>query len=294
VVDVKSKHYKGRVCLEAHDTCCTITGSSDTASVDTDGQLTVPAKRTPEECEALYSDAHGIFLMYDVTERKSYENMEEHLMELADYGSDDTMIFFIANKCDVPAEQRVVTTEEGDEFRREYGGFIYEVSALTGDKVAVAVEAMIYATVAILSSTEAGTDAVIETPVPSNAPAVEPSVTANAQTAAASPIPPKLTAWIDKQSKYLQFWNRRYFSLELGQILFQRTDKTSEHKNGLSLTNNCKLIPMGDFQLEIVSPAYKDMMLRFSKRLIRDAWQEAIQHHCDWGTSQGQEDSYVK
>jgi len=281
VVDVKSKHYNGRISLEAVDADCT--------------------KKTLEESEALYSDAHGIFLIYDVTNRDSFDNMVEHLMEVADYGTDDTMIFFIANKCDVPAEERIVTVKEGNEFKEEYGGFMYEVSALTGDQVTVAFEAMTYAAVAILSSThedededaDAGAVTITEV-IPPAAPNAAERTSAAVAEAVADTTPPKLTAWIDKRSKYLQFWNNRYFTLVSGQIMFQRTDKLEEHKNGLTLTKNCELLIMGDFQLEILSPAYKDMMLRFSKRSIRDAWREAIQHHCDWGTMEGHEDYYAK
>ena len=281
IVDVESKHYDGRISLETYDT--------DTY-----------AERTPEECKELFGDAAGIFLMYDVTDRESYDNMTSHLMEIADYGDDDAMIFFIANKVDVEksnASSRVITVEEGKEFTEEYGGFLYEISCHTGELVVEAFEAMAYATVAILAAGPVVEDESEEKDMNT---AVSDDVNSDQQNIETVPemvvsLPPHLTGWIDKRSKYLQFWNSRYFVLDNGSITFQKKEGLLESKNGLTLTRKVVLEPSGDFQLDIISPAKKDIYLRFMERATRDAWYEAVQRHCDYGTDVlSQDDTYVK
>ena len=45
-----------------------------------------------------YRGAHGIFLVYDVTNRESFDNLEQCLEEIRTYTYPENIIFLIANK----------------------------------------------------------------------------------------------------------------------------------------------------------------------------------------------------
>ena len=82
-----------------------------------------------------YHGAQAALITYAVSDEDSFEKIDvwaESIRENSDYG---TLVFLIANKVDLPAEQRVVSTERG-EAKANAEGFQYmEVSAKSGQGV---------------------------------------------------------------------------------------------------------------------------------------------------------------
>jgi len=282
-----------------------------------------------EFCKALYSDAHGVFILFDVTDRQSFVDLQHHLLQMAEWGNDDAMVFFLANHSDVDAsigdtageaasgprtsrfggkvsstdattaaaasvssakKQRVVTSAEAETFAETYGGFMLEASALTGEGVTTAFEAILYAVTTIIAEPEATEAEDILTESTSGRKELKriPSVSSEL---VVRPI--ALRAKLGKKSKYLQSWNERYFSLEDGILYFQRVEGEGNPRNSLFMSKDTKFNKVGELQLEVVAPtARKDMMLKFPTTGLRDEWMVSLLKHGLFGSSIKQKEKY--
>ncbi|CAH9081675.1 unnamed protein product [Cuscuta epithymum] len=67
-----------------------------------------------------YRGAHGIIIVYDVTERESYENVKQWLNEIDRYASESVCKLLVGNKCDM-VDNKVVTTEEARHLQMSWG-----------------------------------------------------------------------------------------------------------------------------------------------------------------------------
>ncbi|XP_046404545.1 ras-related protein Rab-37-like [Ischnura elegans] len=94
---------------------------------DTAGQ-----ERFRSVTHAYYRDAHALLLLYDVTNKTSFDNIRAWLGEIREYASDDVAIMLIGNKADCSAEERAVSGENGSRVASEYGVSFVETSAKTG------------------------------------------------------------------------------------------------------------------------------------------------------------------
>ncbi|KAK5092939.1 GTP-binding protein [Exophiala xenobiotica] len=79
---------------------------------------------------AYYRGAMGILLVYDVTDRKSFENIRTWFSNVEQHASEGVNKILIGNKCDWE-EKRQVTTEEGQGLADELDIPFMEVSAKT-------------------------------------------------------------------------------------------------------------------------------------------------------------------
>ncbi|XP_070185262.1 ras-related protein Rab-37-like isoform X2 [Littorina saxatilis] len=86
---------------------------------------------------AYYRDAHALLLLYDVTNKASFDNIRAWLAEINEYAQEDVVIMLLGNKCDSAAE-RVIRKEDGERLAREYGVAFMETSAKTGVNVDLA------------------------------------------------------------------------------------------------------------------------------------------------------------
>jgi Ras-related protein Rab-2A len=85
-----------------------------------------------------YRDACAAVLVYDVTDRASFEQLPKWLAAVREYsGNKELTVILVANKCDL-AEQRVIAREQGEGFARQHNLLFQEVSAKTGDGVGAA------------------------------------------------------------------------------------------------------------------------------------------------------------
>lgn len=83
---------------------------------------------------AYYRDAHALFLLYDVTNKLSFDNISAWLAEINEYAQDDVVIMLIGNKLDMVSE-RAVRREDGEAIAQEFGVDFLETSAKTSINV---------------------------------------------------------------------------------------------------------------------------------------------------------------
>ncbi|XP_026659519.1 ras-related protein RABD1-like isoform X2 [Phoenix dactylifera] len=75
-----------------------------------------------------YRGAHGIIIVYDVTEMESFNNVKQWLNEIDRYANDSVCKLLVGNKCDL-VENKVVETEKAKAFADELGIPFLETSA---------------------------------------------------------------------------------------------------------------------------------------------------------------------
>lgn len=75
-----------------------------------------------------YRGAHGIIIVYDVTNRDSFDNVRQWMQEIEKFASENVNKLLVGNKSDLE-EQREVTYDEGVELAKKYDIPFLEVSA---------------------------------------------------------------------------------------------------------------------------------------------------------------------
>lgn len=81
-----------------------------------------------------YRGAHGVIVVYDVTNRESFNNVKNWMGEITRYASENVNRVLIGNKCDIDGK-KAVTTEEGKELADSLGIPFMETSAKTSINV---------------------------------------------------------------------------------------------------------------------------------------------------------------
>ncbi|XP_010434712.1 PREDICTED: ras-related protein RABB1a [Camelina sativa] len=81
-----------------------------------------------------YRGRVGTLLVYDITRRETFNHLASWLEEARQHASENMTTILIGNKCDLEGE-RVVSTEEGEQFAREHGLIFMEASAKTAQNV---------------------------------------------------------------------------------------------------------------------------------------------------------------
>jgi len=90
-----------------------------------------------------YRGGQGAILVYDVTNRESFQKIDNWLNELETYSTNHDMIkMLVGNKCDM-LDERVVTKEEGMKCARKHHMMFIEASAKTREGVACAYEELV-------------------------------------------------------------------------------------------------------------------------------------------------------
>mmetsp|Transcript_8550 Transcript_8550/g.17130 ORF Transcript_8550/g.17130 Transcript_8550/m.17130 type:complete len:205 (+) Transcript_8550:1438-2052(+) len=87
-----------------------------------------------------YRGAHGIIVVYDVTDAESFNNVKQWLHEIDRYACENVNKLLVGNKIDLvaPDKKRVVTTEQGSEFAKSLRVEFLETSAKTAVNVETA------------------------------------------------------------------------------------------------------------------------------------------------------------
>ena len=81
-----------------------------------------------------YKGANGILVVYDITNRESFEHLNSWLIEIEKNGNKNVYKLLIGNKSDLD-DQRVIKKEEGEEFASINGMEFFETSAKTAYQV---------------------------------------------------------------------------------------------------------------------------------------------------------------
>ncbi len=102
-----------------------------------------------------YRKAKGAVIVYDVTNRESFENLDRWLNDVKELADSDCVIMVLGNKCDIDQQvaerteeqvasdrgalsserQRQVSTEEGIEFAKQHEVSFFEVSAIDNTNI---------------------------------------------------------------------------------------------------------------------------------------------------------------
>eukprot|EP01084_Bolivina_argentea_P306783 530180_1 len=75
-----------------------------------------------------YRGAHGIVMVYDVTDEETFLNVSHWVCNMERYADKDCCAILMGNKCDLE-EQRQVTANRGEFVAQENGMTFYETSA---------------------------------------------------------------------------------------------------------------------------------------------------------------------
>ena len=86
-----------------------------------------------------YRGGNGVLVVYDITDRDSFENLNSWLIEIEKNANKNVYKLLIGNKCDLE-DKRKVTYQEGKEFASSNGMQFIETSAKTDTKVKDAFE----------------------------------------------------------------------------------------------------------------------------------------------------------
>ncbi|XP_057968991.1 ras-related protein RIC1 isoform X1 [Malania oleifera] len=81
-----------------------------------------------------YRGAHGIIVVYDVTDQESFNNVKQWLNEIDRYASENVNKLLVGNKCDLTAN-KVVSYETAKAFADEIGIPFLETSAKSSTNV---------------------------------------------------------------------------------------------------------------------------------------------------------------
>jgi len=81
-----------------------------------------------------YRGAHGIALVYDVTQDGSFSNIRKWIQDVRTYAEDSVNIVLIGNKSDLD-NKRVIDKQRGQELADEYNIAFFETSAKSDQNV---------------------------------------------------------------------------------------------------------------------------------------------------------------
>ena len=103
---------------------------------DTAGQ-----ERFKNIISSYYRGAHGILLIFDVTDKESFKNLSNWLIEIEKNGNKNVLKLLIGNKTDLE-DKRVISYNQGKEFADTYGLKYIETSAKKNMNVKEAFETL--------------------------------------------------------------------------------------------------------------------------------------------------------
>ena len=89
-----------------------------------------------------YKGAHGIILIYDVTNQKSFDNVKNWVSQIRENASEKAIIYIVGNKID-DSQHRVVSKEQGEGISNEFQLKFFEASAKEDINIAPTFQALV-------------------------------------------------------------------------------------------------------------------------------------------------------
>ena len=133
-----SRFTRNEFCLESKST---IGVEFATRSIQTEGKTikaqiwdTAGQERYRAITSAYYRGAVGALLVYDITRKESFDNVERWLKELKDHADSNIVIMLVGNKSDLD-HLRQVKTDQGSQFSQDNNLSFIETSALNAVNV---------------------------------------------------------------------------------------------------------------------------------------------------------------
>jgi len=81
-----------------------------------------------------YKGSHGIILVYDITDRESFDNINNWVSEVKKNAGSNVVMLLVGNKSDLEVD-RVVSTKEGQDFANMLGVSFLETSAKSDSNI---------------------------------------------------------------------------------------------------------------------------------------------------------------
>jgi len=81
-----------------------------------------------------YKDSHCIIIVYDITNKESFDNVPKYIEEIKSFNNNSATIILVGNKCELDKERKV-TFSDGKSLADNYGIKFYEVSYISGKNV---------------------------------------------------------------------------------------------------------------------------------------------------------------
>ena len=91
---------------------------------------------------AYYKGSKGALVIYDITQKETFANIEKWVNDLKCKGDPKITIIIIGNKSDLE-EKRQISKEQGEEKAKSFGCAFLETSAFSGDNIEKAFEMMV-------------------------------------------------------------------------------------------------------------------------------------------------------
>ena len=82
-----------------------------------------------------YRVSHAFIIVYDITDRKSFQDLKRWIQRLNEKASDLAVRFVVGTKVDLAKHKRKVTSDEGETFANQMGYRFLEVSAKSGRNI---------------------------------------------------------------------------------------------------------------------------------------------------------------
>ena len=83
---------------------------------------------------AYYKNSVCAFIVYDITQRNTFENIKLWLDDIHNQCPQTTLLVLVGNKIDLESE-RQISYEEGDDFAQKNNMYFFETSAKTGKNI---------------------------------------------------------------------------------------------------------------------------------------------------------------
>lgn len=83
---------------------------------------------------AYYKGAQGVIIVYDVTDRQTFENIQNWRQEVKKNAGECVQVLMVGNKCDLQ-DSRAVSTKEAQDLADSLNMLYIETSAKTGERV---------------------------------------------------------------------------------------------------------------------------------------------------------------
>jgi len=104
---------------------------------DTAGQ-----ERYKSITSAYYKGSKGAFVVYDISRKSTFDNVDKWIDELKNHGSEDVFIMLVGNKSDLK-DKREISEEDVQKKAQLYNVAFCETSALEGKNIEYAFESLI-------------------------------------------------------------------------------------------------------------------------------------------------------
>lgn len=128
--------------------CTSIRQLQKIRTIELDGKIiklqiwdTAGQERFRTITSSYYRGAHGIIIVYDVTDQESFNNVKSWLQEIDRFASEHVCKLLVGNKNDLTSK-KVVDTATAKEFADSLGIKFLETSAKTAENVEAAFTAM--------------------------------------------------------------------------------------------------------------------------------------------------------